>query len=218
MLAPSTCDLPGCNAPCTFGHNYCCRSHALEAEVLTGSVDQDAQPGFAFWTTLQETRGGGEVSTGLNDEQLSRLTRTMIVRAHDGTCCICLQEWSCGDAVVRLPCGQHEFHSDCVVPWLQRKPTCPMCLFDCRLPGTRSQSDMAARVPASNNPTSEHGKYEADGKYPCTRLRWLLRRAARLKFHNRIAHRVSVRAFMLRRAWQRTKRCISRLRLRRVLE
>lgn len=45
-----------------------------------------------------------------------------------GECVVCLEEYIDGESrVMRLPCG-HEFHADCVVPWLtNRRRVCPIC-------------------------------------------------------------------------------------------
>eukprot|EP00049_Salpingoeca_infusionum_P012076 m.214242 g.214242 ORF g.214242 m.214242 type:complete len:336 (-) comp15100_c3_seq1:137-1144(-) len=46
------------------------------------------------------------------------------------TCCICLEEYDNGDDIVTLPC-QHEFHKDCITPWLsERQRVCPLCKRD----------------------------------------------------------------------------------------
>lgn len=44
---------------------------------------------------------------------------------------VCLEEYIDGESrVMRLPCG-HEFHADCVVPWLtNRRRVCPICKLD----------------------------------------------------------------------------------------
>ncbi|KAF9580505.1 hypothetical protein BGW38_002834, partial [Lunasporangiospora selenospora] len=46
-------------------------------------------------------------------------------------CAICIDEFSEGEEVRKLPCG-HEFHCECIDPWLMRKSsTCPLCKYDC---------------------------------------------------------------------------------------
>jgi hypothetical protein len=47
-------------------------------------------------------------------------------------CVVCLEEYIDGESrVMRLPCG-HEFHADCVVPWLtNRRRVCPICKLVC---------------------------------------------------------------------------------------
>jgi hypothetical protein len=44
-------------------------------------------------------------------------------------CCICLEEISLGEKSILLPCG-HMFHSNCIVTWLKKNNTCPMCRFE----------------------------------------------------------------------------------------
>lgn len=44
-------------------------------------------------------------------------------------CELCLMEYSEGDELLRLPC-MHFFHAGCVMPWLQKSQTCPMCQTD----------------------------------------------------------------------------------------
>jgi len=48
------------------------------------------------------------------------------------TCAICIEDFSDGDNLVQLPCS-HQFHTDCIVPWLtERRPVCPLCKHDVR--------------------------------------------------------------------------------------
>jgi len=43
-------------------------------------------------------------------------------------CAICLQHFRPGTEAAKLPCGEtHIFHRDCIVEWLQRNPSCPLC-------------------------------------------------------------------------------------------
>ncbi|KAI9769354.1 MAG: hypothetical protein M1840_004055 [Geoglossum simile] len=50
---------------------------------------------------------------------------------HQEECVVCLEEYVDGvSRVMRLPCG-HEFHADCITPWLTtRRRTCPICKGD----------------------------------------------------------------------------------------
>ncbi|KAG2185403.1 hypothetical protein INT44_002194 [Umbelopsis vinacea] len=48
-------------------------------------------------------------------------------------CVICLDGYSEGDVLRRLPCG-HEYHRDCIDPWLtKRSASCPLCKRDLSL-------------------------------------------------------------------------------------
>uniref|UniRef100_A0A8C8BK62 E3 ubiquitin-protein ligase RNF43 n=1 Tax=Otus sunia TaxID=257818 RepID=A0A8C8BK62_9STRI len=44
-------------------------------------------------------------------------------------CAICLEEFSEGQELRIISCS-HEFHRDCVDPWLQQHHTCPLCMFN----------------------------------------------------------------------------------------
>lgn len=45
----------------------------------------------------------------------------------DGTCCICLEDYSNNKAVKRFPCG-HLFCSGCIDVWLENNnSSCPKC-------------------------------------------------------------------------------------------
>ena len=153
-LAMASCGLPSCSRICQGQFNYCSRAHALEAELLSGGVQADAEPSYEVLQAL-ETLGGGAVPTGLSDGDLARLPRKRVVllprrttRASAGRpaddksvnveaggadCLICLQAFTEGEELVLLPCGsEHTFHEGCVMQWLRQKPTCPACNRDCR--------------------------------------------------------------------------------------
>ncbi|NXK46790.1 RNF43 ligase, partial [Chauna torquata] len=44
-------------------------------------------------------------------------------------CAICLEEFSEGQELRIISCS-HEFHRQCVDPWLQQHHTCPLCMFN----------------------------------------------------------------------------------------
>lgn len=61
---------------------------------------------------------------GLSAEDIDRCV--VEVKEPTGECAICREDYA-ADAIVRkLPCG-HVFHGDCVIPWLKRVASCPMC-------------------------------------------------------------------------------------------
>lgn len=43
--------------------------------------------------------------------------------------CICLDDYGDGDMLTRMPC-RHDFHSNCIGPWLALHRECPLCKRD----------------------------------------------------------------------------------------
>ncbi|CAH2078694.1 unnamed protein product [Thlaspi arvense] len=54
-------------------------------------------------------------------------------------CTICLEELSSGGpkTIMKLSCA-HNFHRDCLLPWLRRKHSCPTCRHDINTPPPRN--------------------------------------------------------------------------------
>ncbi|KAF8035245.1 hypothetical protein BT93_C1309 [Corymbia citriodora subsp. variegata] len=44
----------------------------------------------------------------------------------DGHCCICLEKLDGIEKVMEIPCS-HFFHSRCIIHWLERNNSCPLC-------------------------------------------------------------------------------------------
>jgi Ring finger domain len=83
-------------------------------EAATGVAANSPAP-----ATNDDTTNSPQVPTPPNDH-----------RGISSYCNICLLEYEVGDIVVwsRRPHGcHHAWHEDCLIDWLQRKPTCPSC-------------------------------------------------------------------------------------------
>jgi len=53
----------------------------------------------------------------------------------DGTtksCAVCQSEFGHGDEILRMPCPgfRHAFHSECIMPWLKMRNSCPICRYE----------------------------------------------------------------------------------------
>ncbi|CAH9097739.1 unnamed protein product [Cuscuta epithymum] len=73
------------------------------------------------------------VGPGLSKTEASRLKRKRFngenkSEADAEVCSVCLGEHKEGDVITPLgPSCSHRFHNKCIVKWLKRKPTCPVC-------------------------------------------------------------------------------------------
>jgi cell pole-organizing protein PopZ len=46
----------------------------------------------------------------------------------EGSCVVCLGDLAeCQSEVVEIPACKHQFCKDCLIPWLERKNSCPLC-------------------------------------------------------------------------------------------
>lgn len=68
------------------------------------------------------------VRVNLSEEQIQKLEKR---QGFVGTCGTCLENYSEKDEVIHLKC-EHNFHSECIIPWLKRSVKCPNCRCDLR--------------------------------------------------------------------------------------
>ncbi|KAJ9653844.1 hypothetical protein H2198_007010 [Neophaeococcomyces mojaviensis] len=81
-------------------------------------------------------------------------------RGRQVECVVCLEEYVDGESkVMSLPCG-HEFHAECITPWLvNRRRTCPICKGDV----VRSMQRQSNDEPYTDEDNREPGEETADG-------------------------------------------------------
>jgi hypothetical protein len=70
-------------------------------------------------------------------------------------CAICKDMVGVGETATKLPCG-HEYHGDCIVPWLGSRNTCPVCRFELRTDDPEYEEERK-RVSASAGGASGSG-------------------------------------------------------------
>jgi hypothetical protein len=77
-----------------------------------------------------------QVPSGKRTSQSTLLLRTTVYRQnrqpsedeiHDDACAICCADLVDGDRVGVLEVCRHQFHVECLKPWLQRRNMCPLC-------------------------------------------------------------------------------------------
>lgn len=83
-----------------------------------------------YWQNLQlefsQIVGFGDKPPPPASKEFVESLETIIVKKNGGQCPVCLKEWSEGDEQKQLPC-QHKFHPTCILPWLEKTNSCPMC-------------------------------------------------------------------------------------------
>ncbi|NXY16234.1 RNF43 ligase, partial [Atrichornis clamosus] len=96
-------------------------------------------------------------------------------------CAICLEEFSEGQELRIISCS-HEFHRECVDPWLQQHHTCPLCMFNilARDSGDQATATSSRLVPQDMEPGRRlhlfrqhpgHALYHLPHAYPQRNLR-----------------------------------------------
>ncbi|NXW79217.1 RNF43 ligase, partial [Hirundo rustica] len=96
-------------------------------------------------------------------------------------CAICLEEFSEGQELRIISCS-HEFHRECVDPWLQQHHTCPLCMFNilARDSGDQAMATSSRLVPQDMEPGRRlhlfrqhpgHALYHLPHAYPQRTLR-----------------------------------------------
>ncbi|CAL4938723.1 unnamed protein product [Urochloa decumbens] len=69
-------------------------------------------------------------STGSGNEKkqdgFKAVDRTSKTPEDELTCSVCLEQVAVGDLLRSLPC-LHQFHANCIDPWLRQQGTCPIC-------------------------------------------------------------------------------------------
>lgn len=68
---------------------------------------------------------------GLSEEELARVEHVRISQP-DKACAVCQESLDVGVRAIQLNC-KHEYHEECITPWLQKSDKCPMCRTSARV-------------------------------------------------------------------------------------
>ena len=47
----------------------------------------------------------------------------------ENSCAVCKDEFNIGEECLSMPCN-HNFHKDCIIPWLKERNSCPVCRYE----------------------------------------------------------------------------------------
>jgi hypothetical protein len=79
---------------------------------------------YAIIVSVIRLRSADAAQAGLDEEQIGRALRPAVF-TDSATCSICIAAHGPRGSVL-LRCG-HCYHRECIVPWLGRARTCPLC-------------------------------------------------------------------------------------------
>ena len=111
---------------------------------------------------------------GASESVINKLPKKTYTREQLGdstspadTCSICRSDYATNDELRCLPCG-HDFHVDCVDPWLKINTTCPLCRGDIRSSNPRA----TAATPASAGPSGSSAASSSSASAPAAHSRY----------------------------------------------
>ncbi|XP_012284004.1 E3 ubiquitin-protein ligase RNF181-like [Orussus abietinus] len=81
---------------------------------------------FGMWEQLGQTE---RLPPPASKTAIDGLKEVNITDENSKQCPICLKEFDIGITVKLLPC-QHSFHNECILPWLGKTNTCPLCRYE----------------------------------------------------------------------------------------
>ncbi|XP_022874871.1 probable E3 ubiquitin-protein ligase RHC2A [Olea europaea var. sylvestris] len=97
------------------------------SEFLMGSgfdrlLDQLSQIEITAW-------GGRHENPPASKSFIESMPRINIASSHvnsDSHCAVCKEAFALGSEALEMPC-KHIYHSDCIIPWLSLRNSCPVC-------------------------------------------------------------------------------------------
>lgn len=95
---------------------------------LHNSLALDSSDSDSDWTDSEDSFFEFSSSHNPRSPTLKSIVDSLplVTIADSSSCSICMDEFEVGTGASQLPCD-HFFHKDCIVPWLNRSNTCPLC-------------------------------------------------------------------------------------------
>ena len=67
------------------------------------------------------------IPVGVNQIKSITYDPSILKTLHDTTCPICIEEFVVQQKIIQFTKCKHIFHNKCIIPWLSRNHTCPLC-------------------------------------------------------------------------------------------
>lgn len=104
-----------------------------EAGLVGGDAGADATAGIDLQAMMEQMMMmGGQDAEPVGAPPASRDARDALllktIEAAGQTCAICCEDFVVKDKAKQLPC-KHLYHEACVIEWLERHNSCPVCRF-----------------------------------------------------------------------------------------
>ncbi|KAK4412781.1 E3 ubiquitin-protein ligase RZF1 [Sesamum alatum] len=121
------------------------------------------------------TRDDQRVPPPASRSSIDALPTIKISKKHvraDSTCAVCKENFELGSRVRKLPC-KHLYHSDCIVPWLEQRSSCPVCRQEITSqPSTNNCSSQNLREQNRSRSRRWRGSREETSENQGRRRRW----------------------------------------------
>eukprot|EP00924_Labyrinthula_sp_SR-Ha-C_P015896 snap_masked-scaffold_4-processed-gene-12.33-mRNA-1 protein AED:0.22 eAED:0.25 QI:0/-1/0/1/-1/1/1/0/242 len=80
---------------------------------------------------LMQINPGSRGSPPASSIEVSKLlqNKRLVRKDEAGECAVCKDVWKEGQELVEIGCG-HRYCEECIVPWLKRHNSCPVCRFE----------------------------------------------------------------------------------------
>ncbi|XP_072997501.1 E3 ubiquitin-protein ligase SDIR1-like isoform X2 [Typha latifolia] len=95
--------------------------HKYKVQPLQGIASTRQSSGSSL---AQSSSSSGSANEKRQDS--SRADGTSKTSEDELTCSVCLEQVNVGELIRSLPC-LHQFHTNCIDPWLRQRGTCPVC-------------------------------------------------------------------------------------------
>lgn len=100
--------------------------NALPVHKYKGKSRQGRQSFVSIDETSQQLASSSSGSLTEKKQDNSKADGSSRISDDELTCSVCLEQVVSGELIRSLPC-LHQFHANCIDPWLRQQGTCPVC-------------------------------------------------------------------------------------------